>query len=81
MCKARIHAGAKCKLLNDFLSDQAIIHSQKLVNYLSIQKHKPYNILHKVVYTVMKLASTNSKLQLHKIYHFLDFTHVYFHAN
>ena len=80
MCKAQMHAGTKCKLLNDFVSDQVIFHSQNLVIYLSIKAHKLYNILHKDVYTVMKLVFTNSKLQLHKIYCFFDFTRLYFYA-
>ena len=41
-----MHAGAIRKLLYGFAHVRGIIHSLKLVDYLPVHTHKPYNNLH-----------------------------------
>ena len=43
MHKMQLRAGAIRALLYGFASVRAIIHSRKLVDYLPVQTHKPYN--------------------------------------
>ena len=43
MNKVQMHAGVISKLVYGFVSVRAIINSLKLVDYLIIQTHKPYN--------------------------------------
>ena len=45
MYTVHMHAGAIRKLLYGFAYAQEIIHSLKLVDYLPIHTHKPYNNL------------------------------------
>ena len=46
MHKVQMHTEAISKLLYGVASVQAIIHSLKLVDYLPVHTHKPYNNLH-----------------------------------
>ena len=47
-----IHAGAIRQLLNGCANVREIIHSLKLLDYLPVHTHKPYNNLHIKVITV-----------------------------
>ena len=54
---AMLHAGAIRQLLYGCVYVREIIHSLKLVDYLTVHTHKPYNNLHMYVLktsTVMK---------------------------
>ena len=46
MYKLHMHAGAIRKLLYGCAYEREIIHSLKLVDYLPVHTHKPYNNLH-----------------------------------
>ena len=53
MHKVHIHAGAIRQLLNGCANVREIIHSLKLLDYLPVHTHKPYNNLHIKVITLL----------------------------
>ena len=57
MYKVHMHAGAIKQLLYGCAYAREIIHSLKLVDYLPVHTHKPYNNLHMVLneYSVFKV--------------------------
>ena len=60
MHKVQIHAGAISKLLYGIAYVRAIIHSLKLMDYLPVRTHQPYNKTYYCSLRVLLLESSTS---------------------
>ena len=65
MHKVQIFAGAISKLLYESACVRAIIHSLKLVDYLPVRTHQPYNKTYYCSLCVLLLESSTSKETLY----------------
>ena len=66
MCKVHMHAGAIRKLLYGCGYVQEIIHLLKLVDYLPLHTHKPYNRLTLHMYHGLTMFSMQTDYALFK---------------
>ena len=72
MYKLRMHAGVMRKLLHGCAYVREIIHSLKLVDYLPVHTHKPYNSLH-LFFTLAGKVNDIKPAHFAQVLHFVHF--------